>query len=343
MRRTAGFSLIELIVAVSILATAMLYLTETFTRTHKTSVTVEQVSEAQQNLRVISELVERDLRLAGYLVPRHAAVCGNDSSTGPDTLIVSSSDVLRLVSELETMNPTAMGGDLGAALVGVGVGSSIGGANATIRLQQNWLDVQGDGPDFSQGSGIMIVNRSDSSGRVACGIITAFTVGAPGYPNGATLTVNFVTNSLGPLAAPLDMAAIPANVYVVTPANPGTGRPPQLQRNGLLLASDVEDMQIALYFDLDDDRVMDSGEFVGDNGQMVGDGISVPYDPTSINGRTLRQVQINLVTATKDDDPNTDTRPMSQQLTGNRAAASLQAADRKRRRVYTAMVSLRNV
>jgi hypothetical protein len=174
-------------------------------------------------------------------------------------------------------------------------------------------------------------------------VINSYTGGAAGFPNGATLSVDFVSGSLGPLSSPIDVVAIPAHAYVVTSADPVTGRPAQLHRDGVLIASDVEDLQLGLYFDLDDDLIIDSGEFVGDNGEMVGDSIAFGYDPTAIDGRTLRQVQINLVTATRDDDPNSNAKAMQQQLTGNRASSSLPADDRKRRRVYTAMVRLRNV
>lgn len=343
MRRESAFSLVELMMAAAILGIAMIYLTATFTTTHKTSVTVEQVSEAQQNLRVVSELMERDLRLAGYLVPRHAAVCGVDTTTAPDTLIVSNTDVLRLVNELETLNPEAMSGELGARVNGVGVGTTIGGSNQTLLLQQSWLDVQADGADFAVGGGIIVVNRGDANGRSACGVITAFSPGSPGFPNGATLTVDFLSGSIGPMSPPIDVVAVPAHAYQITPANAGTGAPAQLRRNGVLIANDVEDLQLGLYFDTDDDRIIDPGEFRGDNGEMVGDGVAVPYDAATSDVRTLRQVQINLVTATKDDDPNQNAREMTQQLTGNRTAASLPATDRKRRRVYTAMVRLRNV
>ena len=51
--------------------------------------TVENTSESQQNLRVFGELVEDDLRHAGMMVPRDAAVCGGDSTNAPDILYVS--------------------------------------------------------------------------------------------------------------------------------------------------------------------------------------------------------------------------------------------------------------
>ena len=54
-------------------------------------------------------------------------------------------------------------------------------------------------------------------------------------------------------------------------------------------------------------------------------------------------MQINLVTVTRDDDPNRDWSLGAGQVTGNRTAASLSAGDGKRRRVYSARVRPRNV
>ena len=73
MRRD-GFTLIELMITSAILLLVMLYVTQAFTVQQKTYVVVDQVTEAQQNLRAVSDLVDRDVRLAGFMVPRQAAV-----------------------------------------------------------------------------------------------------------------------------------------------------------------------------------------------------------------------------------------------------------------------------
>ncbi|MGH0037790.1 MAG: prepilin-type N-terminal cleavage/methylation domain-containing protein [Myxococcota bacterium] len=337
-QRREGFSLVELLIASAVLGIVVIYLVQTFTTTQKTYVVVDQVSEAQQNLRVVADLMERDLRLAGYLVPGHAAVCGVDRADGPDTLFVSNSDVILPADELEVANYDALlAGNLGAEVSGAGTGPGgvIGGAGRDLPVNQLFLDVAANGNDFSPGSGVILVDRNDPDGRTACGTVTG--VGA------ATVTVDFVTDDLGPMSATPDVVAVPAHVYTVTPPNPGLGIPGQLFRNGVLIANDVEDLQIAFFFDLDDDRILDPGEYQGDLGDAVGDGVAVPYDSTVANARFLRQVEISLVTSTRDDDPSEDAPQMIQQTTGNRDAATLDAPDRKRRRVYNSTVRMRNV
>ena len=48
--------------------------------------------------------------------------------------------------------------------------------------------------------------------------------------------------------------AVPAHVYWVNPNAPNG--PPQLIRDGMVLANDVEDLQVALFYDVDDDGVV---------------------------------------------------------------------------------------
>lgn len=344
-RRNAGFSLLELLIASAVLGFVLMYLMQSFSTSQKAYVVVEQVSEAQQNLRVVADLIERDLRLAGYLVPKHAAVCGVDQVNGPDTLFVSDADAILPADQLEVANLSALlsgklYGPLAAGSPGSTAGGVIGGTGFDLRISQQWLDVSANGRDFSEDAGVIVVDLNDPNGRAACGVITADEdFGA----DGVRLTVDFLSANLGPHGGSPDIVAIPAHVYQITPPNLGLGTPAQLTRDGLLLANDVEDLQIGLFFDLDDDRILDPGEYQGDTGIAVGDGIAVPYDPSLTNGLTLRQVQINLITSTRDDDPNDDAPMMIQQTTGNRAAGTLPAADQKRRRVYTSTVRMRNV
>lgn len=337
-RRRAGFSLVELLIASAVLGIVVIYLVQTFTTTQKTYVVVDQVSEAQQNLRVVADLMERDLRLAGYLVPGHAAVCGVDRENGPDTLFVSNADVILPADELRVANFSALlSGNLGAEVSGAGTGPGgmIGGAGRDLSVDSLFLDVAANGNDFSVGGGVILVDRNDPDGRTACGTVTAV--------GGNTVTVDFVTDDLGPMSATPDVVAVPAHVYTVVPPDPVNDIPGQLFRDGVLIANDVEDLQVAYFFDLDDDHILDPGEYQGDGGEAVGDGVAVPYDSTAANARFLRQVEISLVTSTRDDDPNEEAPQMIQQTTGNRDPGTLDAPDRKRRRVYNSTVRMRNV
>jgi type II secretory pathway pseudopilin PulG len=332
--------LVELMVSAAILGIVMVALVQTFTTTQKTHISVEQVTVTQQNLRLIADLIERDIRVAGYLVPKHAAVCGVDSTIRPDSLYVSDADVLLSIAQLETLNPSAMGGNLGASIPGIGPGATIGGATTDITVSERWLDIVGI-DDFGVGRGVIVVDRNDLNGRSTCGTITQF---VPNAGNGATIRVAFESPAITfPPNAPPDVVAIPAHVYSINVPVPGSGMPYQLIRDGALVANDVEDLQLGLFFDFDDDGIIDAGEFMGDDGSVVGDATPVQYSADVNDGSTLRQLRISIITATERDDTGTDSFLGQQQTTGNRNPASLDAADRKKRRVYTSTIRLRNV
>ena len=329
MRRD-GFTLIELLITSAILLLVMVYVTQAFTVQQKTYVVVDQVTEAQQNLRAVSDLVDRDVRLAGFMVPKQAAVCGHDATTGPDRLYLSNADVIRSVFALEGGNED-LAGDYGAPVSGVSSTWTKSGATASIVLTRTWVDVAADGIDFAVSAGVTLVNRRSPEAAVACGTITEI--------SGNTLTVNLGSTSIGPVGFNADVVAVPAHVYSLTPAAGGT--PAQLFRDGMLIASDVEDLQVTYFFDLDDDLEVDAGEMFAAAG-----GTAQPWELSPATSRpdpsSLREVQLNLVTVTRDDDPNRDWTLGVGQVTGNRTTG-LSTGDGKRRRVYTARVRPRNV
>jgi Tfp pilus assembly protein PilW len=336
MRRNDGFSLIELMISAAIVIIVMVGITRAFTTQHQTYVVVDQVTEAQQNLRAVVDLIERDVRRAGFMVPPHAAVCGWDQTTGPDTLFVSNTDAILTVFDLEDADED-LSGDLGAPVNGVTTnwGPTTGGSFG-FTLERTWVDVadaDGDSTtdvDFAVGEGVILVASRQQDGLAACGIIETI--------SGTTLTANFGSTTFRSTAAGANagVVAVPAHVYQVL-----TGTPNQLRRDGRLLASDVEDFQLSYFFDLDDDRVVDAGESFG-----TGGGTAQPWElmPTTSrpNFSTLREVGINIVTATRDDDPNRHYQIGAGEVTGNRTAGSLPSGDGKRRRVSTARVRVRN-
>lgn len=330
MKRQAGFTLIELMVSAVIMLIVVVGITNAFTTQHKTYIVVDQVTEAQQNLRAVTDLIERDVRRAGYMVPRQAAVCAYDQTTGPDTLFVSNTDAIRSVFDLEDDNED-LGGDMGAPVAGVTLATNVQGSSYSLALTRLWVDVAADGDDFVAGEGVIVVNRHGDDEPVACGVISAI--------GGNTLTVDFGSTSTGAVGTNADLVAVPAHVYQV---QVGTGGAPnRLLRDGQLMATDVEDFQLTFFFDDDDDLVVDAGEMFATSG-----GTARPWELTPLTNRpdfsSVREVGINLVTVTRAEDPNTAYQLGSGEVTGNRASG-LPATDGKRRRVNSARVRLRNI
>ena len=182
--------------------------------------------------------------------------------------------------------------------------------------------------------------HEQTSNHVAYEDLQAYLKAAGVSDEGTCLGDMVMAGALAPKVLPAPVVAVPAHLYSLTPAS--GGNPSQLFRDGMLIASDVEDLQVTYFFDLDDDLEVDAGESFGSAG-----GTAAPWELSPATSRpdpsALREVQMNLVTVTRDDDPNRDWTLGIGQATGNRTAASLSTGDGKRRRVYTARVRPRNV
>jgi hypothetical protein len=115
----------------------------------------------------------------------------------------------------------------------------------------------------------------------------------------------------------------------------------QLLRDGMVLANNVEDLQVALFYDLDDDGVMD-----GENLEYPGSGGGAIYQSRNWDNSFLREIRVNIVARTRDQDADVVQNPgMAQgtwQLAENRVAPP-GLPDGFRRRVHTSTIRPRNV
>ncbi|MFP8881070.1 MAG: PilW family protein [Myxococcota bacterium] len=327
--RNAGFSIIELLVALGAMAVVIVMALGAFTYQHQTYLVVEQVSEAQQNSRAIVSLVERDLRNAGYMVSPEAAVCGVDNTGSADLLFVSDADAILPVDDLPS---TMAGTDLGSS-----VSSTVGSVNAANQItftlddvvidDDASYDVDDNGSrdsDFQVGGGAILVDLANPGQGVACGIVDAVT------PT-TSVQVTFKSGLSNVSPNPSDFRLIPAHFYQVIT---GVGVPNHLERDGEILAKDVEDFQLAWFYD--DDGNGQSG------GNEVRGVVGTAYDTTLVDGNDLREVRVNLVMSTRADDPRSDVAGTGQILE-NRTQGSVNGDDGRRRRVSTSTVRIRNL
>jgi prepilin-type N-terminal cleavage/methylation domain-containing protein len=364
-----GFSLIELVVSMAVLGLISFFLTDLLVRQSRTYTVVDDVTEAQQNLRAITNLLERELRATGFLVPEGAAVCGYDTGgggtpdDGPDVLYVSDADALDPagITSLTTQAADVLSG------YGDGDGIEVLQLSSLLVDANPFYDLDGDGvaeSDFlfttapARNGGVIVVDRSNPSAGAACGVITDLDVGA----NTITVDFNVATapNAPGgggaaPDGTPLgigatDLVAVPAHVYWINPG--AAGGPPQLIRDGMVLANDVEDLQLALFYDVDDDGVVDgldaaftpppfhsALEYPGSAAD------NAEYEPGSWDNSELREVRVTVVVRTRAEDPNVLANPnLANSVTQgfeNRAPGVV--ADGFRRRSITLTVRPRNV
>ncbi len=318
-----GFTLVELLVAVAVLGIVMVLVTQTFTTQQRTYVVVDQLSEVRQNSRAIADLLERDLRHAGLMVSEAAAVCGIDQDGGPDRLFVSDADAVDPGDD--------KGLDFGARLpvatanVVTGV-QTLNVDSLVIEPNPTWrpaYDTDGDGvadSDFRVNGGVIVVDLGDPGRGAACGTVV-------GIPSATSLQVNIVSGPLAPAGGAPQLVAVPAHDYRVDAQR-------QLLRDGLVFAQDVDDLQLAWFYDANGNGAIDPGEYRGDN-------VGPDYVAAGADGRELREVRFNLALRTRDPDPRQEYSQGLFQNTENRDPVV--GADGFRRRVHTATVQLRNL
>ncbi|MCF6178527.1 MAG: prepilin-type N-terminal cleavage/methylation domain-containing protein [Geopsychrobacter sp.] len=78
--RQAGFTLIEMLVVMAILGIAMTVVYNVFLSSQKTIYTQDEIIDVQQNLRISAELLSREIRMAGLLIPASANPISNAST-----------------------------------------------------------------------------------------------------------------------------------------------------------------------------------------------------------------------------------------------------------------------
>jgi hypothetical protein len=310
-------------VAASIMAIVMIYIMSSFSTQRDTYAVVDQVSETQQNTRAIAGLIERDLRSAGYMVSPEAGACGRDSNSAPDTLFVSDWSAIAAADQLSSSLHSQ---ELGSRVIGTpGTGLSV-----PISVDDVVVDgtatYSATSSDYQVDGGVILVDVSNPGRGCATGIVTDID------STSDTVTVS-MPNGLGTTISEVpDLRLIPAIVYQVT--TPGGTTIPELQRNGVTFARNVEDLQLAWFYDDDDDGQVDTNEYRGIAGTT--------YDSSSIDGRLLREVRFNLVVRTGDDDPRNPGSAGRGQARENRVT-NVPGDDGRRRRVHGSTIRVRNI
>jgi prepilin-type N-terminal cleavage/methylation domain-containing protein len=261
-RRDQGFTMAELLVAMVVLAIVTTGAMLVFTAQHQTYIGQERVLEAQQDARLVTEMMLADIRLGGFLVPTNTGIGGIDGgNSAPDVICTSDPSVID-EAEIDQSNGRFPGARLQSTL----------GADAevvTLNVASMDIDNSGDS-DFAVGSGILISDGADTH----CARVTVINAGAvtftPRTPAGFSVGTGATR-------------AVPAVIYELN----GT----TLRRNSALLSQRIENLQIEYAIDLDDNGTIDGGEFPVDD--------MTASDPDLIRGA---RVSVIARTASEDPD-----------------------------------------
>ena len=309
LHRNSGFTLVEMMVAVGILGVVVAGAMQTFVVQNHAYTVVDETTEAQQNLRAISYLLERDLRATSFMLPEATAACGIDNTNKADTLYVTDSE------------PIEPAGQSSAGLYAT-IASGYAAADSTQTLVVNNLTLDGQAhfpdtnTDFRDGHGAIVFDPANPGRGTACGIVES-------VPDGTHVRVTFDTH----LAANTGtLAVVPAIVYSVDVDG-------NLLRNGVTLATDVDDLQFAYFIDANaDGKVTTANEYPGAAG-------SPNYLSRGTDHSKLREIRFNVVVRSRNTDPTYTDGFV--QATENRGAVG--GNDGFRRRVFTSTVRQRNV
>lgn len=322
LRRNGAFTLVELMVAGTVLAIITSFFLSSLTIQKRNYSVNDQIIEIQHGARIIGDVLERDLRHAGFMTPAGSGICVIDNVNAPDILFMSDDAAVDPTQE----NRSDLAARVSNATIDVAGGSiqtfPVDDLILEIINPSPAYDTDGNGTndaDFRVGSGAIIVDAANPERGVACAIVNAI-------PNANSITLDVRSPALGILQPnPAELAIVPARVYFIDGQN-------RLVRNGTIVANDVEDFQIAIFFDDNQNGDVDPGEYRGDD-------LGPPIQPGIIDHSFAREVRANIVLRTRDQDPQY-TQGLFQ-ATENRLPIA--GGDGFRRRVWSATTMLRNM
>lgn len=335
LRSSAGFSLIELMVSVAVFGLITAQLLVVFSNQKRVYSSNERALDVQEQARLTLDLVAFDTRMGGFMVPRWTAVSsvdGGDDSA--DRFCVSDASYFDFTGAPSPLDTKTLPFD-GAQVTAI----------SADRVTVSSLDIDGSAPaiDFlapsavgaGNGGGIIISSPTETF----CARITRIVGNDIYFEDHDTDDAVELGNATVYITAGVssELRAVPAQVYEVDPDAL------ELRRNGLLLASSIEDLQVEYWLD---NAGAPNGVQDGDTEFPVNTlnnpdppGGAIPADMA-----TVRRVRISVLART--DREEAQDAAHGRLLGGRPALANRLAAaetDRFRRRSFNASILPRNL
>jgi prepilin-type N-terminal cleavage/methylation domain-containing protein len=333
-KRQAGFSLIEMMVSVAVLGIISAQLFVVFGNQKKVYASSERALDAQEQARMTLDLISFDTRMAGFMVPAYTALSSVDGGAADaDRFCVSDPSFADLAGSTGLMN----------GFTGAPVGFFV---NDYVQLAS--LDIDGNGsadfrgpdtPGGGNGGGIIIANDQ----QTYCARITEIEILSP-----TNYRIHFddhadLLNSIS--GGAMGLAAVPAVIYELDQDKR------ELHRNGVLLATDIEDFETEYWVDSDGVNLADPNSHP--------DGIEQPDQEFPVNNlgdpdppigalqamnSAIRKVRVTVLARTTREDDDTSAagaRDFARPKVANRDASV--DPDRYRRRAYSVSIFPRNI
>ncbi|MGB3398914.1 MAG: PilW family protein [Candidatus Deferrimicrobiaceae bacterium] len=247
----AGFTLVEVMTAMIILGIAMTAAYATFQFQHASFTVQNRVAETQQNLRSVLEVMERDIRMAGYGIPAAVPV-PNGLLPGGDNTIHNIRSLNRTTGADEIYILYMY--DMDSSLPPTDAPGGMGGYATTLNVS----NVAG----FWQGDLVLVRDDQNASMFEVTQVPSGTTLNFD--PGGST---NLYNNSAWPHTPfpgyGLNVAVSKARFvrYFIDTTDPDHPTLMLDRMTGVLpqpLADDIEDMQIQYGLDTDGDFIVDT-------------------------------------------------------------------------------------
>lgn len=308
-RREAGFTLIEVMAALAILAIAMTAVFATFTSQQKSFTVQNRVVEMQQNLRQAVEYMTRDIRLAGYGVPAPVTIptgklpsgttirtlFSQDNTAGPDSLYVFYRYDMDEYQP-ETVTAAAVPANATQATVTSVIGFVASGGELVL-LTDNTTTAADLFETTAAGGGVLTFGTGYNYN----------TIPHSGYPSATVAKARFARYYI-------DNTTDPAHPTLMVDRMAGQPAQP--------VADDIEDMQLTYGLDTNADGAVDTW---------------VPNPDAVTQIPLVRQVRLQIMARSRLTDKSwSETRP----VLGNHPGGT--TADGYRRRIIDVVIDVRN-
>jgi prepilin-type N-terminal cleavage/methylation domain-containing protein len=325
--RQEGFTLLELLVAVTVMVIVTSQLFMVFSSQKRAFHANQRALDVQEDARLVLDLIAFDARQSGFMVPRISGVSSEDGGAGgPDRLCVS--DPTYVVEPQNGGPATVL--DARSEHFTTAPATAIVGSDITVST----LDIDGsvafDGDptkanDFGNvGDGVIVSDGTKSY----CAKITAF--------NGNVISLDRAPAGL----TLVNVRATPAVIYEVAPGSD------TLTRNSMTLATSVEDLQVEFWVDNRTRNGVIDGNPTGDPTTEFPIHDLNANPGWTIDTSRIRRVRVSVLTRTDMREVNADGTEKIMGTSGRPALANRAAnpvPDGFQRRRFVASVMPKNL
>ena len=323
-RNEGGFTLIELLIATAVLGIVTSQVFMVLNTQKRVYISNERVLDVQEDSRTVLDLLTFDTRMAGFMVPKITAISSVDGgANAADSFCISD------VSYFDFPTGGAVSQSLDNASDNFDTSAVTTIAGTTVNAATLDIDGVNGANDFGgAGRGIIL---SDGA-RTHCARITAIA--------GNQITFTPALPGAGWVA--LNSRVVPAVIYEHNDVNAlPPAMPLSLTRNGLTLATGVEDLQIEYWVDNSPIGLLNG--VVDDATEFPVDDLNNQPGGATMDTSAIRRIRISVITRTDQTEGGVSQEFNTQRRPANANRNQAATADQFKRRRFRTSVLPRNL